>query len=260
MKIIISALHFEWADIAHCLSRVRGEFGLDGVEFSFEHSFARPHCTKEDLSDLRRRAGRHGLQLSAHIWENIAMLGPERGAESLVSWLGPCADTGVKAVVVHGGSWPDRAEGIARTRAALDAAAGEFLKAGVELYFENHYGFDYKSCNELFSEPWEFAQILGRSPNIGFCFDTGHGNMTGNSAALISELAPFLRYAHLADNHGVDDDHCPYGMGTVPWPGILALLRDTGFDGTFCVEFPVRDNTAPFYECLRALRETFNAG
>lgn len=261
MKIVISALHFDWSDIGHCLGRVFAEFGLDGVELSLDKSFARPHCTAADLNELAKLAAARSAYLSGHIWENMAQLGPERGASALLSWLEICKRTGLSALIMHGGSFPDRAEGIQRTAAALDAVADRFFEAGVELYAENHYAFDYKSCNELFSEPWEFRQILGRHPNIGFCFDTGHGNMTRNSKQLLRELAGFLRYVHLADNHGTDDDHCPYGTGTVEWPEIFGLLRQLEFDGVFCIEFPVRHDEAPLRACVTALLEkvSFNA-
>jgi hypothetical protein len=43
----------------------------------------------------------------------------------------------------------------------------------------------------------------------------------------------------------------------VDWKSVLGLLQDTGFDGAFCIEFPVRLNKAPFGMCVADLCERF---
>ena len=35
-----------------------------------------------------------------------------------------------------------------------------FGRAGVVLNLENHYAYDYRNCRELFSEPWEFRELV----------------------------------------------------------------------------------------------------
>jgi len=254
MKYVISAGHFVWQTPAECLSRVTEEFGLDGMELSLKPIYERPHCTKQDLAWFADNTPRD-LDLSAHIWENVAQLGPERAAETLLGWLPDCAQTGITGLVVHGGSHPDQREGIRLTRETFAAVLPEFEKAGVVLNLENHYPYAYKNCQELFSEVWEFQEVLSlNSPSLRFCFDTGHANMANNGVELIRELAPWLTYVHLADNGGVDDDHCGFREGTTDWDGYLAALRDIGFDGTYCVEFPVREDHTPFRRCLEELR------
>jgi len=69
MRTMVSALHFEWSSIDHCADRVVREFGLQGVELSFHESFARPHCTREDLDRLTPVRDEYGITLAAHIWE-----------------------------------------------------------------------------------------------------------------------------------------------------------------------------------------------
>ncbi len=242
----------------HCLKRAQDEFGLDGVELSWNNTFIRPSCTRTDLDVLRRLKGRIDLRLDAHIWADLAGLGPGRADRALLDWLDLCAETGVKGLIVHGGSYPDREEGIARTRRILGNVLEEFERAGVVLNVENHYAYDYRDCRELFSEPWEFEEIFSLdSPSLGLCFDTGHGHLTRNSEALLRQLAPWLRHVHLADNYGQEDDHCMFRTGTVAWDSIFDLLSDTGFDGSFCIEFPVRAETGPFRSCVAELRERF---
>ena len=255
MQYIISAPHYDWRDVAHGLERAQREFGLDGVELSWHYEFVPPHCSRQNLGVLARAKGTHGLLLVAHIWENLAELGPGPAEPALYRWLDLCPQTGVTGLVIHGGSYPDRHEGIRRTRAILERVLPRFERAGVTLYLENHYAFDHHACHELFSEPWEFLEVLPlNSPSLAFCFDTGHGHMTRNWDALITRLAPWLRHVHLADNHGAEDDHLMFRRGTVPWDAMFDRLAAVGFDGTFCVEFPVREDPAPFRACVRELR------
>lgn len=140
-------------------------------------------------------------------------------------------------------------------RDVFASVLGNFERAGVRLNLENHYAYDYRGREELFSEPWEFKEVLSLdSPSLGLCFDTGHGNMTGNSEALLRELAPWANYVHLADNHGIDDDHLGFRQGSVDWDSVFDTLGDIGFDGTFCVEFPVREDMRPFRTCVAEIR------
>ncbi len=261
MKTIISALHFIWNDMGECLEKATQEFGLDGVELSWHESFARPHCTAEDLDALAALRGSHAAALSAHIWDNLADSPPSSACDNLLNWLRLCEKTGTRNLVVHGGSYPDRKEGIRKTRRILESILPEFEKAKVIMNIENHYAYEYHGCRELFSQPWEFKELFGlASPSLQFCFDTGHGNMTGNTDELIGELAPWLKYIHLADNHGVDDDHVPYRKGTVAWDAIFAHLRRVSFDGIFCVEFPVFEDRAPFDACVAEIRKRWIKG
>jgi len=253
--IVISALHFAWQDAADCLGIATGEFGLDGVELSWHESFTHAHSTREDLGALASLTDRPRVAVSAHIWDNLAEADNGTARESLLRWLGVCRQTGVRNLVVHGGSWPDRKDGIARVRRVLEPVLPSFERAGVVLNLENHYAYTYRNGRELFSEPWEFLEVFSLdSPSLKFCFDTGHGNMTHNTAELLDALGPWLNYVHLADNHGVDDDHVPYGEGTVDWAGVFSHLEAARFDGTFCVEFPVREERAPFRACVAEIR------
>ncbi len=255
MPIIISALHYPWETIDDCCRLAREALGLDGIELSLHESFAHSHCTREDVARLPALKDRYGLTLAAHVWEDLARLGEDAGATALLEWLAVCERAGIEGLVIHGGSFDDRRDGLARTRNACARVLPRFERAGVVIMLENHYAYDYHDGHELFSEPWEFLEVLPYcdSPALRACFDTGHGHMTRNWEGLLRALAPYLVHVHLADNGGVDDDHCPYRLGTVPWDGMFDLLAAVGFAGTFCVEFPVRDDRAPFARCVAEL-------
>lgn len=251
MKTIISSLHFEWRDLDDCFQKTVNTLRVDGVELSFHQSLTRPHCTKEELSSIRRVNEKYGLDLYAHIWEDLATLGEAKATEALRYWMRICVEAGIHGIVIHGGSFHDRDEGIARTYRTFESLLPDFEKTGVVLYLENHYAYDYRDCRELFSEVWEFDKVLSiDSPSLRFCLDTGHANMTGNTRELFVDLQSYLSHVHIADNHGVNDDHCHYKEGNVDWDMVWRTLRDIDFDGTFCAEFPVRDNLSPFQQFM----------
>lgn len=253
MKKVISALHFDWRDIDECTRVATTAFGLDGVELSWHETFSRPHCTQVDLAALAC-SERVGTMRSAHIWDNLSEPPPADVSSSLLRWLAWCQQTGTTDLIVHGGSYVEQREGIARAKRVFESVLPAFERARVTMNLENHYAYTYRGCNELFSEPWEFLEVLKlNSPSLKFCFDTGHGNMTKNSLDLIDTLAPWLNYVHLADNRGVDDDHLAYGEGTVAWDAIFARLRALKFDGVMCVEFPVREDREPFNACMKSI-------
>ncbi|MBI5092612.1 MAG: sugar phosphate isomerase/epimerase [Candidatus Hydrogenedentes bacterium] len=255
MKTVISALHFDWRDMGECLRVATGELGLDGVELSWHESSCRPHCTQEDLAALTTSSGRSGVALSAHIWDNIAEADHAAVTGSLLGWLKLCRKTGTTDLIIHGGSYGNQKEGIDRARRVFESVLPAFERAHVTLNLENHYAYDYHGCRELFSEPWEFLEVLALdSPSLKFCFDTGHGNMTRNTGELLESLAPWLNYVHMADNRGVDDDHLAYGQGTVAWEDVFARLRSMKFDGVMCVEFPVHEDREPFKACVAEIR------
>ncbi|MBI4025107.1 MAG: sugar phosphate isomerase/epimerase [Verrucomicrobia bacterium] len=259
MKTIVSVLHFDWSDIAGCFARACGDLKLDSVELSLHDGFSRPHCTRTDIASIRAAKRKYNAVVLAHIWENLPELGRSRGPEQLLQWLRIAEETGIEGLVVHGGTHPDRQQGIAVTQEILGDVVGRFERANVALLLENHYPYAHENCQELFSEPWEFLDLFKSvaSPCLQFCFDTGHANMSRNAEALLRELAPYLRHVHLADNRGEHDDHLPFRRGTVPWDRIWSTLKEIAFDGTFCVEFPVREDAQPFRQCCEELRAEF---
>ena len=261
MQTIISALHFPWLSMAECLETAACELQLDGVEFSWHANYSRPHCTREDLEALAALRGRHAMHLSAHLWEDLAALDTVPAADSLLHWLGLCGATGVTDFVIHGGAFANQGEGIARVRRVFEGVLPAFEKAGVVLNLENHYPFTYRDCHELFSTPEEFLQVLNlNSPSLQFCFDTGHGNMSRNTPALLETLAPWLNYVHLADNMGIDDNHLAYAQGTVDWAGIFSRLVTSGYHQRLCIEYPVREDRAPFHACVAEIQRLWPVG
>ena len=259
MRTVISSLFYAWSDMDECFARARNEFGLDGVELSWHYDFARPHGITDDFEAIRPAKDKYGAVVSAHLWEDLPQLGPRKGQEAIHRWLDICRSTGAEALVIHGGTYPDRKGGLERIRQVLEKSVGRLEKDGVVLHLENHYAYDYRNGHELLSEPWEFLEIFEKidSPSLRICFDTGHAHMTENTESLLAELSAWIAYIHMVDNNGPDDDHTGYGLGAVDWETVFAALRRVGFDGTVCVEFEVREDHKPFRRFMRDLKARF---
>ena len=98
-----------------------------------------------------------------------------------------------------------------------------------------------------------FVDSLGDNNIVGICWDTGHGNVTGNGhnyatnanpelAAYsnqyesITKLGSRLRALHINDNNGLDDDHVTPGSGTICWDDVIRALDDIGYNHSFTFE------------------------
>lgn len=97
---------------------------------------------------------------------------------------------------------------------------------------------------------------------VGVCWDTGHGNLTGNGhnygRNMNPELLPYgnqyanivkigkrLRALHINDNNGMDDDHIMPGTGTINWDDVIRALDDIGYEHSFTLEAHRATNGVP---------------
>ncbi len=80
---------------------------------------------------------------------------------------------------------------------------------------------------------------------LGFCFDTGHANLTGlDFGDFITTLGPRLKVLHIHDNDGISDLHqIPFtftktreNKSSTDWEGFIAGLRNIHFDGVLSFE------------------------
>ena len=261
-QINISSLHFEWDTLDEAFSRCRDDLGLDGIEFSMRAAPAKGHVAPEQCAEAAACAQSFGMATRAHIWDNLAQLGPVHGPAVLRAHLDAMRRLGAEYMVVHGGTHDDQAEGIRLTAEVLGEVAPDYQRAGVVLCIENHYAYDYQDAHELFSTPEEFLALFDavRSPAVRFCLDYGHSHMTGNTDDMLQRLGPYLAYTHIADNMGEDDDHLAFGRGSVDWGHVLESTRRAGYCGPFTVEFPVlRGDAGPLHDCLQTIAEVYDA-
>lgn len=150
-----------------------------------------------------------------------------------VDWLN---DAGGRCLVVHPGGLSD-AEQFKPRRAALamglDVLADHARGTGVLVCVENmptgvHPGSRMADLADLLAE-------LGR-PELALALDTGHANITSDSAAETVSAGSLLKTTHVHDNNGRQDSHHPPGHGTIDWDAWGVALDGIGYDGPIMLE------------------------
>ena len=88
---------------------------------------------------------------------------------------------------------------------------------------------------------------------LGFCYDTGHGNLVGlDPYKFITTLGKRLKVLHMHENDGLADLHqLPFtftrtrdNTSVLDWDGVLKGLSEIGFKGVLSFE------TAPVLDCF----------
>ena len=125
---------------------------------------------------------------------------------------------------------------------SLEILLPEAEKCGVVIALENQWT-PLNHSRQLLRVMEHF-----RSPNLGLCYDSGHGNLTEKGAQfpgrtcvppiwndlgvpveweenLIEKFAPWMVNCHLHDNNGIADEHKLPGQGTVDWTRIRKVLH-----------------------------------
>ena len=122
------------------------------------------------------------------------------------------------------------------------------LKEIVEHGRKNSVAINLENLSETAED---FEPVIGQVPDLGLTLDVGHANLGGSenkSIAIIEKFGRLIRHVHLHDNRGgqsKDDDlHLPIGSGTVDFPGIMASLLGSGYDGTMTLEVKPEDQLA----------------
>jgi sugar phosphate isomerase/epimerase len=68
-------------------------------------------------------------------------------------------------------------------------------------------------------------------PDIGICYDTGHGHLQGSTGDL-----EFVAATHIHDNNGVHDEHLWPFEGKIEWPAFIEKLVLAKYTGGFVFE------------------------
>ncbi|MHC5269396.1 sugar phosphate isomerase/epimerase family protein [Enterococcus sp. LJL98] len=115
------------------------------------------------------------------------------------------------------------------------------LEKGVRICLENQLG----TPNAYQID--QFDRMFARYPAnfLGFCFDTGHGNITGSDCLeMPKRYQDRLYMIHLSDNHGLTSEECwedayllgpcdehlnPY-LGTFDWEGFAKIVAHSPYE------------------------------
>jgi sugar phosphate isomerase/epimerase len=209
------------ASVAEFMAYV-SDLGLDHVEFKQEYLAGHPSTpTPERIGEL---ADEHGLSLTFHApfrdWnigsydERVRTDSVERVKRSLDA----AATAGAGAVVVHGGSVPERYPGWVHEQSAenaiesLEACADHAARVGVPLCLENQPPSD--EDRRYTTSPDDLAATLDAvdaDPDVlGVTLDVGHAKVAGTDwRAFVDRFGDRIEVCHLHDNDGTDDQHEP---------------------------------------------------
>lgn len=167
-----------------------------------------------------------------------------------------CAFLKCPYIVIHGfklayflGSEEEEWE---RTQDFVDSIAPFAKEAGITICMENLYDsvgghlVEGPCCNvKKAVERMERLNERYHAEVLGFCFDSGHANLTGiEMESFITGLGAHLKVLHIHDNDGTADLHqIPFtftktreNRPSTDWDGFVRGLRNIVFDGVLSFE------------------------
>lgn len=112
-------------------------------------------------------------------------------------------------------------------------------KLGIGVAFENMVQFP-GTPYRFAARPEELVALCDsyNRPNVGICWDFGHGNLmvSDRHEEALRMLGKRLKVTHIHDNLTIKDDHFMPFMGNIPWEKLMPVLKEIGFDGTLNLE------------------------
>ncbi len=93
---------------------------------------------------------------------------------------------------------------------------------------------------------------------VGLCYDSGHGNMTGDGLDDLERLKDRLISVHLHDNDGTKDQHNPLFSGTVDWLRLARIIAGSAY--TKCVSMEVTMPNSGIEDEAVFLKHAFETG
>jgi sugar phosphate isomerase/epimerase len=169
--------------------------------------------------DLHGSSGREKRWMSGAEYERLA------GLELVRNRIEMTARLGGDAVIMHIGVEPaDPAAAQAfwdLARRTLDEVEAAARGAGVRIALENGVPTNINSLRRVFE--------LYAPDYVGLCYDSGHGNITGNGLDLLGEFKDRLIAIHLHDNDASADQHRLPGMGTVDWARLARIVAASAY-------------------------------
>jgi len=200
------------------------EYGFSHIEFS--HTIALSVADALEIKDFARKAGI--VPWSVHS-EHLNG-GSKKEIEEYFKKQEHCCQVaealGTKVCVCHIPNVAPRAGDMKRDIAILTRLADITRAHGLKLAVETPpYDYIIKVVDKI------------NRHDVGINLDTGHCYLEGNDPAKVAKaIGKRLITTHLQDNFGVNDDHCPPGLGKINWRRTLKEILATGYDGPLIVE------------------------
>lgn len=262
MKIGASVWPFKWqAPYEDTIKRI-SDLGFDAVELiAWSRSVLNDYYTDEKIEEIRGILDREEMELSQLVSTPEKMASPdEEERRESIEHFRDLVEVGVKigATYVNTVSpyplnldYPDIKDRSLVQEQKMDIPAGSDWKKNWNDYIEvlrecasicEDHGIKYT----IEPHPYRYVRnsasmlrILDHldSEAIGMNFDTSHLYPSGELPQMaVYELGESIFHTHLSDNNGYTNVHWRPGKGKIDWKGVLAALKDVGFDGVLSVE------------------------
>lgn len=140
-------------------------------------------------------------------------------------------DLGAGTIVVHLNTNPDGAiaeQMMAQGIKSMGTLSDYAVEKGIRVAVENSWGQPY--ANMLDRILTEFS-----GEPIGFCYDSGHGNVDQAGFKDLVKYGDRLQCLHLHDNLGEDAHMLPY-EGSIDWAAFMGVLRGLDYSGSLLLE------------------------
>lgn len=181
----------------------------------------------------------HGSGGREKRWDSPRDYERQAGVELVRNRLEMADRFGCRVVIMHTASVaaeePERTKVWDGFRRSIDAVIPDCRRLGIRLAMENlaHDNFDH--LDEL---------MAAYGPEVmGVCYDSGHGQLSGNGLARLRGLAKRLIALHLNDNDGQSDLHQPLFQGQVDWAALAGLVVASGYSRAAMSVEVVRKNS-----------------
>lgn len=182
------------------------------------------------LLDLHGSAGPEKNWTSPVEYERLA------GVDLVTNRLEMTARLGGRVTIMHVPTAPaDAAEADKywdRVRRSLDALEPVSRATGVRIAIENGSVGHFATVERILSlYPPEY---------VGLCYDSGHGNVSGEGLDYLERLRGRLIAMHLHDNDATADQHKPLFTGTVDWERLARIIATSSYTGPLSQELSIR--------------------
>lgn len=244
------------------------QIGADGIEIVVQDGYKSGlpcDCTQEQLQEVKDCAEQNGIRIICLTPYNsyFNSLDEEQRQSEIAAVkkvIGYCEFLGARYIRIYGGN---RAAGddykIEERREKLIASMRELgdeaQKHGVTLVIENHF-------NTMSVSARDSAALIRdiNHPAVRILYDQANLTFTENEGHLeaIALQQPYVAYMHVKDlvfKEGVaftssnvarpdESERNVYtrivGQGVIPWPEILLLVKEHGYDGWLSLEYERR--------------------
>lgn len=220
--------------------RKAGEFGFDFVEVMMDGATERRRLA-ENEAEIRSLLDEHDLAMLVHLPFRLDIGSPfehvrEGAVRELEEAIRTAADLKAEKGVVHASSnaWPP-----AWNHSTIHTHILDSLRRLDEFGAERDFELCVENVVNEFFDIHDFDSLFEET-DASMTVDTGHARISGMDstelATFVGDRADRISHFHLNDTRVPEDEHLPFGSGTIEFDRILDALKREDWSGTLSLE------------------------